>query len=362
MTSRARRTADALLWVGAVLGAVSLVVGALSLTGTVRPLVFTSGSMAPDIPSGSLAFARPVEAAQLEVGDVVNVRRSDGEQVTHRIQSIDRSGEQAVLTLKGDANTVADPETYTVESAHRVVVDVPWLGRIPVALDDPLPLATVAAYLAFCLLSPQLLRTKRRARRHRLRVSAMDTGRRHRAVPPRRPSRLARALVVPIVAIALVAAVAVPSWAVFTDRAEVTSATITAGSAVSPAAAVTPCTASNPGTNTVTLRWAGVNPPAAPAPPHGTYEYLLSIVDRDTNQQVGASIQTHVGAAGATQSVEYTASLLANLLGLDLATLLLGKRLRIDIRSRIVGREWIGSTTISTNFRIAAVTGTFSCS
>ena len=78
----------------------------------IRPLIFRSGSMGPEIDTGALGLARTVPAAELAVGDVVSVVNDRGVRVTHRIQTSRYTSPTATLTLRGDANPTADPAPY----------------------------------------------------------------------------------------------------------------------------------------------------------------------------------------------------------------------------------------------------------
>lgn len=71
-----------LLTLAALAGVVCLLAAAAALTLHITPLVFRSGSMAPEIPTGSLALARSVPAEELKVGDVVSVTNAHGTRVT----------------------------------------------------------------------------------------------------------------------------------------------------------------------------------------------------------------------------------------------------------------------------------------
>lgn len=226
MNRAARWLREGVLWAGAVLGVLSLVVAALAVTGAVRPLVFTSGSMAPAIPEGSLAFSRPVDARSLAVGDVVNVARGDGQQVTHRVEAIERDADGAVLTLKGDANAVADSETYSVQEAHRVLLDVPWLGYVARAFENPLLGLTFVGFLGWLILSPLFLQRRRR-----------PSGRRSGTVRGRRERSGQAAVVVAAVTLASVSVgqSATPTLAGFMDTATVTSGNVEAHTVISQA-------------------------------------------------------------------------------------------------------------------------------
>lgn len=147
-----------------------IVVAALTLAGwfvfsavTGASLItFRTGSMAPTMPQGALAITLPVTASELEVGDVITVRRS-GEKlpVTHRILEIGPVQERAEnaadiraaapesgppdlsstdarqIVMQGDANKTPDSLPYALTDARRVIVAVPGLGSTLMLLQSP---------------------------------------------------------------------------------------------------------------------------------------------------------------------------------------------------------------------------------
>lgn len=128
MRRRLQQIGNIALTAMAAIGALCVLLTLAGLLFGVRPLVFTSGSMSPSIEAGDLAFARAVDAADLEVGDVVSIS-VEGSRVTHRIADLERDGDRAVLTLRGDANAVDDADTRSMTSADRVFLRVPGLGH-----------------------------------------------------------------------------------------------------------------------------------------------------------------------------------------------------------------------------------------
>lgn len=111
---------------GAVLGSLCILMTAMTLIFGFKPLVFASGSMAPEIPTGSFGLAVPTPVSELDPGQVVSVVAADQMRVTHRILENTPLG----LILKGDANPVADLQPYAVESADRLLFSVPNLGYV----------------------------------------------------------------------------------------------------------------------------------------------------------------------------------------------------------------------------------------
>ena len=155
MNPRVERAAwwarQTLLTVGAVVGVICAVVTIGAMLFGVRPLVFQSGSMSPEINTGDLAISRSVGASSLEVGQVVSVSTGSGERVTHRIVSVDHDGAEAVLVLRGDANETADATPYQVSHADVVLFHVPRLGYVVGWLSSPFGLFLLGLYAAFLL-------------------------------------------------------------------------------------------------------------------------------------------------------------------------------------------------------------------
>ena len=159
----ATRIRDALLSVGAVIGALCILTALASVLFNLTPLVFRSGSMEPTIASGSFAMARSVPATELRAGDVVSVLTDQDVRVTHRIVAVDSAaGNTALLTLQGDANPEPDARPYGVTSAERILFHIDHLGYVAVWLGTPLGLLVLgvgAAALAWIAVRPHGRRT-----------------------------------------------------------------------------------------------------------------------------------------------------------------------------------------------------------
>lgn len=108
-------------------------------------VVFRTGSMSPGINPGDLAVVREVTASTLQQGDVATVQREGSAlPVTHRIVAshADPSDPQKVfLTMKGDANSSADPVRYNVQTAKKLLFPVPGIGYWVMHLQKPWLLA-----------------------------------------------------------------------------------------------------------------------------------------------------------------------------------------------------------------------------
>lgn len=120
------------------LGVISLLLVIAGAMLKVTPLVVTSGSMNPTIPTGALAIAREVDASDVAVGDVVSVLDRSGRRVTHRVVATEIDGDGVVqLTLQGDANADPDANPYGVSRVDLVSMSIPGLGRLIADMDSP---------------------------------------------------------------------------------------------------------------------------------------------------------------------------------------------------------------------------------
>ncbi|NQX25977.1 signal peptidase I [Microbacteriaceae bacterium VKM Ac-2854] len=133
----------------AVLAAVA--VFALSALGLVRFVPVLSNSMAPQMPTGSLAVTVPVPQGEIAAGDVIVFTDPDdaGKRVIHRVADLFPADEAAQLVgwqpgmialhTKGDNNEYADPWILTIADAQvwRRSAVVPYLGWPTIAFGDP---------------------------------------------------------------------------------------------------------------------------------------------------------------------------------------------------------------------------------
>ena len=99
----------------------------------------TSGSMEPQLLTGSLVVTRPVESDSIVVGDMITFRPSTvGENmITHRVIGVGHSSPLYFQT-KGDANDYRDPFTVPAQNLiGKICFDVPYFGYITEFLKTP---------------------------------------------------------------------------------------------------------------------------------------------------------------------------------------------------------------------------------
>ena len=107
-----------------------------------KEMAVLSGSMEPAIPVGGLVYVKPVEASELEVGDVCTYYLSDGETfVTHRVMSIDP--ENQTLVTQGDANDVPDGDIQFSQVYGRADFHLPYLGIAIQNMRTPVGIMTI---------------------------------------------------------------------------------------------------------------------------------------------------------------------------------------------------------------------------
>lgn len=140
---------EVLLTIAAVAGGIAIVLAVLGFTFNLSLVMFQSGSMAPTIPSGSVALVTEIPAGSAEVGDIVTVDRPGQLSVTHRVAAIEPAESGLyLLTLRGDANAADDPLRYKVSEVGKVMGSLPGLAPAIAWLSHPLTLATLTLMTA----------------------------------------------------------------------------------------------------------------------------------------------------------------------------------------------------------------------
>ena len=145
--------------------ALALLILLPSLLGFQR-YVIESGSMEPTLPVGSVVYSKPVDADDLEVGDIISFKPPPeygiDKVVTHRVVDIQRahvsterpdagapekqvieSGPKPgaetrrVFTTKGDANKDPDPWRMTLDNDEAALekAHLPYVGYVYLALN-----------------------------------------------------------------------------------------------------------------------------------------------------------------------------------------------------------------------------------
>ncbi|MGV8969690.1 MAG: signal peptidase I [Microbacteriaceae bacterium] len=103
------------------------------VTGSTPMTVLTS-SMVPTYPPGTLVIVRPLDAADIRIGDAITYQLESGKPdvVTHRVISISNtSNGETLFVTQGDNNPSPDGKpVQAVQVRGKVWYSVPWIGYV----------------------------------------------------------------------------------------------------------------------------------------------------------------------------------------------------------------------------------------
>ncbi len=123
-----------------------------------------SGSMEPDIATGSLLYAKKPDLSSLKPGDVITFKLAEGFIVTHRIVEIlpDENDSSAFYCItKGDANQTSDANpVHSSNIIGEAVFSLPKLGFLVSYIQNPPGLyvsIAVGAFLALFMMVPDIV-------------------------------------------------------------------------------------------------------------------------------------------------------------------------------------------------------------
>lgn len=123
-------------------------------------LVVRSGSMAETAPVNSLVLTRPLDTSDVQVGDVILIRREGATASTpvmHRVVALAHRAGKVVVTTKGDSNAAPDPTPYLLRGRTMTpILAVPHVGRALAVARTPLGWTLLIALPATVLLWLQL--------------------------------------------------------------------------------------------------------------------------------------------------------------------------------------------------------------
>jgi signal peptidase I len=155
-----------------VLGAAGIAAVAL-VRGTWMVTPVLSGSMRPGLSVGGVVISQRVPVASLHVRDVIVFRDpfKPSEQIVHRILRITKGpGGKLRFNTQGDANSIRDPWTLTIEGdyIYRARWSVPLVGYVAIAYQNHRAFFLFGSGIVLILiaLATALEARQRRQRRH----------------------------------------------------------------------------------------------------------------------------------------------------------------------------------------------------
>ena len=117
--------------------ALLLVISTFPITGNFQVLTVLSGSMEPDIRTGSIVVIKPVES--YKIGDVITFGNNKETPTTHRIENMEVTEGRVLYTTKGDANNAPDAKTVMEKDIiGKVLFTVPFVGYAVDVVKKPI--------------------------------------------------------------------------------------------------------------------------------------------------------------------------------------------------------------------------------
>ena len=127
-----------------VILALLLIVSVLPITGNYKVLMVLSGSMEPNIKTGSIVVVKPAD--DYKIGDMITFGPYSKIKAptTHRIYDIKVVESQPVYVTKGDANNAPDAkEIQEKDILGKVLFSVPYMGYAVDFAKKPLGFALI---------------------------------------------------------------------------------------------------------------------------------------------------------------------------------------------------------------------------
>ena len=121
-----------------------LLVSIFPIPGNIKFMIIQSGSMKPDIKTGSIVMVRPVDDYQ--IGDIVSFRKYNTNEtpITHRINDIKIVDSETFYVTKDDLNNRPDRKLISQkEIIGKVLISIPYLGYLVHFAKKPLGFAFV---------------------------------------------------------------------------------------------------------------------------------------------------------------------------------------------------------------------------
>lgn len=112
-------------------------------------VIFLSGSMQPTIEVGSLGIVK--EEERYKEGDIVTYIK-ENTLITHRIKEKRENGE---IIVQGDANNIEDEPIREEMIEGRIIIAIPYVGKVIQILKTPYGIAGVAGIGIVIALMPE---------------------------------------------------------------------------------------------------------------------------------------------------------------------------------------------------------------
>lgn len=128
--------------------------------------VVISGSMEPEIKTGSVVISSQKDIKEIKDKDII-VFKIDGQSypITHRVIEIFNQNDEIEFQTKGDANNIEDPFIITKEEyKSKVLFFIPYLGYAILFLQSPIGIIT-AILICFIIYITNLILRKNKSKK-----------------------------------------------------------------------------------------------------------------------------------------------------------------------------------------------------
>ena len=106
----------------------------------IKPFIVMSGSMEPEIQTGSLVFVDTRDTENISEGDIIAFE-SGGNAVTHRVKRVENGN----IITKGDANNNTDGEIINQSAViGKTIHSIPYVGFVVNSLRSPVAIILFA--------------------------------------------------------------------------------------------------------------------------------------------------------------------------------------------------------------------------
>ncbi len=170
-------------YVAIILIVAVLLISLFPIKGNIQIKIVQSGSMEPDIKTGSIVIIKP--STSYAVGNVVTFGEDTKKDIptTHRIIASRAQDGMIMFTTKGDANE--DPDTNEIKASDihgKVLLDVPYFGYIIDLARKPLGFIVLIILPAFIVIFDEGAKIFREISRLRRNKAAASQGEKEEVV------------------------------------------------------------------------------------------------------------------------------------------------------------------------------------
>jgi signal peptidase len=139
--------------------ALLLIISVLPISGNFKVMTVLSGSMEPEIKTGSIIVVKPTD--EYRIGDIItfNSTKRNTPPITHRIIEMKVIEGAPVYITKGDTNNAPDTrEIKDIDIVGKVLLDIPYMGFVVDFARKPLGFMLIIGIPAVAIIGDEVLK------------------------------------------------------------------------------------------------------------------------------------------------------------------------------------------------------------